>query len=150
MTKINMPNFTKSLISLAFLNPGLFYEAKNQLFFKHLICNTLDFNNLQFAACGTILCINYISRASGSITFDTVIIENLAIRTIVQDSGTTSARSMVNIEGSRTTGGITQMMDRCRNAHMLAHRVIRRRCGRKSRNPSTARFALRRGYESGN
>jgi hypothetical protein len=101
-----MPNFTKSLISLAFLNPRLFYKAKNQLVFKHFICNTLDLNNLQFDGCGTILCSNYISRVSGSITFDTVKIENLAIRTIVQDSGTTSARSMVNIEGSRTTGGI--------------------------------------------
>jgi hypothetical protein len=100
MTKINMPTFTKSLISLAFLNPGLFYKAKNPLVFKRFICNTLDLNNLQFDGCGTILCSNYISRASGSVTFDTVKIENLAIRTIVQDSGTTSARSMVNIEGS--------------------------------------------------
>ena len=144
MTKINMLNFTKSLISLAFLNPGLFYKAKHQLVFKHFICNTLDLNNLQFDVYRTILCSNYISRASGSITFDTVKIEKLAIRTIVQDSGTTSARSMVSIEGSRTTGGITQMMDRCRNAHMLAHREIRRRCGRKSRNPSAAGFALRK------
>jgi len=120
MTKINMPNFTKSLISLAFLNPGLFYKAKNPLVFKHFICNTLDLNNLQFDGCGAILCSNYISRASGSITFDTMKIENFGMQTVVQASEQPSARSMVSIDASCTAGGTTQILDRWHGERMLA------------------------------
>jgi hypothetical protein len=120
MTKINMPNFTKSLISLAFLNPGLFYKAKNPLVFKHFICNTLNLNNLQFDGCGTILCSNYISRASGSITFDTMKIEDFGMQTVVQASEQPSARSMVSIDASCTAGGTTQILDRWHGERMLA------------------------------
>jgi hypothetical protein len=119
MTKTNMPNFTKSLISLALLNPRLFYRAKNPLVFKYFICNILDLNNLKFDGVGTILCSNYTSRASGSITFDTVKIEDFGMQAVVQASEQPSARLMVRIDASCTAGGTTQIMDRWHGERML-------------------------------
>jgi hypothetical protein len=46
MTKIDMPEFTKPLISLAFLNAMLFCKAINDLVFKHAISQHIDIQQL--------------------------------------------------------------------------------------------------------
>jgi hypothetical protein len=46
MTKFDMPNRTKPLISLAFLNASLFGIAKNHLLFKYAIFQHIDIQQL--------------------------------------------------------------------------------------------------------
>jgi hypothetical protein len=54
MAKIDMPDLTKPLISLAFLNARLFCKAKTTYFSNMLFRNSLVFNNLLWDSCGVV------------------------------------------------------------------------------------------------
>jgi hypothetical protein len=68
---------------------------------------------------GPILCISYTLRGVGSITFDTVKIDDLDCERLFRLLNNSASRSMVKISESCTTGGTTQITNQWLNGNML-------------------------------